>query len=320
MACMPRVPVCLCCIIFQCLFWVIFTIAGLACSFGTLQQGQYAVQVSYLTQILGDTVYTVPGIYYLGMGNILVPYPSTYQNVYFLASERDSSGTMWEVNRPAIQVRSRDGLNMDLSVSIQWQLQQNSLLGLYGLSKLANIKGIFMSMMRGAIVGAASRYTAYEFFTNRTQIVSDMLNDLTKVFDRAKDGLVVTVVSVELREVDLPYSFNSAISDTQAAQQDLEVAQAERDSHIIAKQREQLVAVQKVNEMVQNSQGSAQQILLNNQAVVDQQVIYAQKQAISNAEILQQFVGDADPYGKLFQVMAASALSSHSGDSLLVNM
>jgi len=67
---------------------LIFGIIALPFSFKSLPQVKYALQLNWHTQEISDEVVTEPGLYFVGLGNMLVEFPSTFQTMYFIGDTR----------------------------------------------------------------------------------------------------------------------------------------------------------------------------------------------------------------------------------------
>jgi len=321
------IPVCVCGI---CCWALIFGVIALPLSFKSLAQGKYALELSWHTQEIGDVVQTEPGLYYVGFGNMLVEFPSTFQTMYFVRDTRGIAKETEDDEHPSIQrgplrARSSDGLEMIVSISFQWQLSKGSLRPLYdilggGTPEESLYRDEFVRFARAAIVESCANFAADRFFTNRTTITNDMLQKVTTAFARPDLGMDLIIQGLQLREVDLPDAFDEEIVKTQEQMQEVEVAMAERGAQKITMQKELMVAEERVKQIVQESMGKAEQTRLNNNAVVEQMLIYQQKQADANAEILSKFVQDPDPYARLFELMEIRALNVHNDTRLLINL
>jgi len=318
------VPVCLASICCSALF---FGVIALPLSFKSLAQGKYALELNWGSQHIFDDVKVEPGIYYLGFGNMFVEFPSTFQTMYFI---RDTKGIVEDDEHPSIQrgplnARSSDGLEMVVSISFQWQLKEGSLRPLYdilggGTIEESLYRDEFVRFARAAIVESCANFAADRFFTNRTLITDDMLDKVIQAFTRPDLGMRLDIKGLQLREVDLPDAFDEEIIKTQEQMQEVEVAMAERGEKKIKMQKELMVAEQRVLQIKQESLAHAEETRLSNEAIVKQMLIYQQKQANANAEILGKFTMDADPYGRLFELMEIRALNSHNVTRLMVNM
>jgi regulator of protease activity HflC (stomatin/prohibitin superfamily) len=268
-----------------------------------------------------------PGLYFVGLGNMFVEFPSTFQTMYFI---RDTQGIIEDEDHPSIKrgplrARSADGLAMTVSISFQWQLRESSLKPLYdilggGSLETSLYRDEFVRFARAAIVESCANFAADNFFTNRTLITNDMLVKVRAAFERPDLGLELIIQGLQLREVDLPDAFDEEIVRTQEQMQEVQVAYAEREEQKIAMQKDLMVAEERVKQIVQESLGIAEKTRLENEAVVEQMINYQQKQAIANAEILGKFVNDTNPYARLFELMEIRALNAHNDTRLLINL
>jgi len=297
-------------------------------SFQSLEQGKYALKLNWHTQLIQEKVYTEPGMYFLGLGNMFIEYPSTYQTMYFIKSftkdfvEDDAHPS---ITRGPLRARSADGLEMIVSISFQWQLHEKSLKPLYdilggGSIAVSLYRDEFVRFAKAAIVESCANYAADAFFTNRNNITLNMLEHVKKHFHRSDIGLDIMVQGLQLREVDLPNAFDEEIIKTQEQMQEVEVAYAERQEQRIVMEKNKMVSELKVRQVIQESLGAARKTELGNEAVVEQMLIYQAKQATANSEILSRFLNDADPYARLFELMEIRALQAHNSSRLLINL
>jgi hypothetical protein len=309
----------------------IFAIIALPLSFKSLEQGKYALQLGWASQKIDNEVLTKPGMYMVGLGNMLVEYPSTFQTMYFVADSRgitdeeDEDETSKAIRRGPLRARSLDGLEMIVSLSFQWQLESRSLKPLYdvlggGTLVESLYRDEFVRFARAAIVESCTKFTADSFFKNRTIITEDMQDHVKTAFDKPKKNLFVVIKGLQLREVDLPNAFDEEIIKTQEQMQDVEVALAEREEQRITMLKELMVSEERVKQVKQEAEGAAEKTLLENEAVVKQMLIFQQKQATANSQILSKFVNDSDPYARLFELMEIRALNAHDGKKLLINL
>lgn len=321
---LPVVPACLCsccCIAF------IFGAVALPLSFKSLAQGRYALELNWHTQEIAQTVYTEPGLYFLGFGNMFVEFPSTFQTMYFIkeAANVEDDEEHPSIKRPPLKARSSDGLEMTVAISLQWQLSKKSLKPLYnilggGSPEESLYRDEFVRFARAAVVESCANWAADAFFVNRTTITNDMLEYVTAAFQRPDLGLDISIQGLQLREVDLPDKFDEEIIKMQEQMQEVEVALAERREKRIQMEKELMVAEQRVLQVVKESEGAAEKIRLENEAVVEQLLIFQQKQASANADILGKFSNESNPYERLFDMMEIRALSSHNDTKLLINL
>lgn len=318
------VPVCCCGL---CCFAFIFGIIALPFSFRSLEQGKYALELNWHTQKIGPNVVTEPGMYFVGLGNMLIEFPSTFQTMYFITQLQGiiDDEEHPSIKKPPLRARSSDGLEMLVSISFQWQLNKNSLKPLYDILGGGDIetslyRDEFVRFAHAAVVESCANFAADSFFTNRTVITEDLLQKVKEAFHRPDLGMDLTIQGLQLREVELPQAFDDEIVKTQEQMQEVQVAYAEREEQKITMQKELMVAEERVKQIVQGSLGAAEKTRLENEAVVEQMIVFQQKQATANTEILSKFVNDADPYGRLFELMEIRALNAHNDSRLLINL
>jgi hypothetical protein len=322
------VPLCCLCL---CCCATVFGVIALPLSYKSLEQGRYALELSWTTQKIADGVLSEPGIYLVGLGNMLVEYPSTYQTMYFVRDSRGITDTEdmpevhHDIKKGPIYTRSKDGLEMVVSASFQYQMQPNSLHPLYdilggGELEDAYYRAEFVRFARAAIVESCANFGAAEFFVNRSYITQNMLYYVRKAFERPDIGLGLTITGLQLREVDLPDAFDRELVRTQEELQETLVAYAERQEQQIIMSKNLMVAQEELKQTEQEALGIAGKTLVENEAIVKQILIYAKKQAESNQEVLAQFVNDSDPYRRLFEVMEMRALVAHNKSKMLMNL
>lgn len=85
-------------------------------------------------------------------------------------------------------------------------------------------------------------------------------------------------------------------------------------------QTELLVSQQQVLRILETQSGQARGFLELNDAEVDQQLLFQQRQAVANNEILQIFENDAQPFERLFDIMEIRMLEEHNADNLMFNV
>merc|ERR1719235_280774 len=86
-----------------CCALLIFAVVALPMSFKSLEQGKYALKLNWATQKIDEEVVTDPGLYMVGLGNMLIEYPSTYQNMYFVDDPRIGAGSDDDIKRGALR-------------------------------------------------------------------------------------------------------------------------------------------------------------------------------------------------------------------------
>eukprot|EP00930_Biecheleria_cincta_P054780 TRINITY_DN41186_c0_g1_i1.p1 TRINITY_DN41186_c0_g1~~TRINITY_DN41186_c0_g1_i1.p1 ORF type:complete len:325 (-),score=66.35 TRINITY_DN41186_c0_g1_i1:173-1147(-) len=312
------------CFLACCCFWVIFGAVAIPLSLKSMEQGKYAVELYWGSQQIAAEPVTQPGMRFVGLGNGLLEYPSTYQTMYFTASTKgvqaQTEGQFKPIVRGPLRARSADGLEMYVTTSFQWRLQPAYLTKLYHLLGEEMYRDEFVRFARAAIIEVCAQFPADMYFTNRTQILAVMDEQLRASFSQTERGFVIEIKGVQLQEVDLPDEFDAEIANTQAQMQEYEVAVAERIEKELAMTTDLKVATQEVRQRLEAAQGLAQSIRLANQAEVAQQLIFHERQAQANNEILALFENDSDPYARLFELMEIRAIAEHTQKHMMFSI
>jgi len=318
------VPTCICSL---CCLGLILLVVMIPLSFKSLAQGRYALTLKWGTQRLLPGYTTDAGMYFLGLGNMFVEYPSTLQSMYFANSYNEVVDTddHPSIKRGPIRARSKEGLEMMVSVSFQWQMTEHSMRPLYyilggGTEEQSLYRDEFVRFARAAIIESCANFDAHFFFKNRTVITQDMFEKVVEYFARPSKGLDLSIRGLQLREVDLPDEFDEEIIKTQEQMQEVEIALAEREEQRITLEKDLAVAKERVRQIKTESEGIAEKTRLGNDALVKHTLNLQEKQATANSEILLKFLSDPDPYQRLFELMEIRALSAHNESRILVNL
>eukprot|EP00441_Pelagodinium_beii_P035115 CAMPEP_0197628794 /NCGR_PEP_ID=MMETSP1338-20131121/6941_1 /TAXON_ID=43686 ORGANISM="Pelagodinium beii, Strain RCC1491" /NCGR_SAMPLE_ID=MMETSP1338 /ASSEMBLY_ACC=CAM_ASM_000754 /LENGTH=295 /DNA_ID=CAMNT_0043199791 /DNA_START=74 /DNA_END=961 /DNA_ORIENTATION=- len=295
-----------------------------------MEQGKYSVQLQWMSQTILDQVITEPGLSYVGLGNFLIEFPSTFQTMYFVKDRRgipsleefgDGNAQLFApAVRGPIRARSADGLEMIVSFSFQWRLMPENLKDLYNILGNHMYKDEFVRFARAAVIESCSFFAADEYFVSRAKITDKIKEVLTAYFSNAELGLQMEIEGVQMREVDLPDDFDHEIANTQEQMQEADVAAAMRKEEVIAKERELLVAEQKVREVLQAAEAEAERVRLDNEAQITRLMMLQLKEAEANSEILQKFEDDPNPFDRLFEMMSLRAITNHDEKKIMLNM
>lgn len=310
-----------------CCALLVFTVVAIPMSLKSLEQGKYALKLNWATQKIDEEVVVNPGMYMVGLGNMLVEYPSTFQNMYFVDDEKLGQGSEEDITRGAIRARSLDGLEMRVSVSFQWKLEPSALKPLYdilggGEKEESLYRDEFVRFARAALVNASTKFPADEYFTNRTSITAHMLELVIDAFNKPEKGMQLSIKGLQLRQVTLPKAFDDEIVKTQEQMQEVQVANEERQVQLVAMQRDLDVMKENVLKKILLAEGTANETLQINQAEVDQKLVLEEKNAIANAKVLETLENNtgSDPYQRLFDIMQVRAVSDHSSEQLVMDM
>jgi len=234
---------------------VVTSIIIIFLSFDTLEYQEMGLNYSWISETVEKTSFAA-GRYYLGVGNHFIKFPSMVKSLQFLDDQSPTT------QGPALQSRTRDGLNVRLEVSFQYRLQFPTLYKLY--TTLGDqYELVLVRMAIEQLTTAATFHTAHNFFSNRSVIGEEMHKRLEHHF---KLHAYAEVPFFQLRTVHLPDDFEAAIQDTQVKQQEIQIAQAEQSQNKVAYETTVLQAVQAVRVMSNQGEAEAASIMAQNDA------------------------------------------------------
>lgn len=273
--------------------------------FRSLEYTELGLNYSLLANSVEERGYS-SGRYYLGIGHGFIKFPATVQTIQF-ANEADSVG-------PMLRSRTSDGLEVQLEVSFQYQLNASDIHGLYMAFGL-DYEKVFITLAMDMVTALATNYNATAFFNDRITIGMDMEDQLKQTFGQVAHA---QVPFFQLRSVDLPADFEHAIQDTEVKKQDIQTAMAERENQEVVMETKVLQAQQKAQEIAFQANASAQDVILQANAYVAQFSLSQQLQAQSLQPIYDDFFkGSEDQFMEYLQVRT---LRNHPDTNSIVNM
>ena len=154
---MKGLCVCICTV--SCITGIVLLLLG----FSSLEATEYGLDYSWLSKTISPMV-KYNGLYFIGIGHSFIRFPRNVQTIEF-SKDRNA-------NRPAIESRTLDGLEVTLEISFQYVLQPENLFKLY--SKYGTKwTQIFQNVAIDILTEEATGYTAYDFFMDRGRIKDD---------------------------------------------------------------------------------------------------------------------------------------------------
>jgi len=182
-------------------------------SIGAVPPLFYGIRYNYASKWAEiERVYT-PGRYFLGPWNTFVLFPATVQNIEFVNEPRISpSGERYS----ALHTRTKEGLALDLEVSLQYRLKEADVGKLY-VEFNVNYTSMFVSTIRDTLIAAAAEHHAGEFWTQRKLVgerMQSMVNDILGVTYSEVWGL-------QLMDIALPDQFDKSIVATEIQRQSI---------------------------------------------------------------------------------------------------
>jgi len=151
----------------------------------------------------------------------------------------DSIG-MWKENGligdfPPISPISKDGLRIEVDLLVRWSIDPTKLVELY--TRFPNVDWkdrVISSVVRESGRDVVGQYTAIQIIENRSLLTQDLSTQIVAAM-QAEDSLVDSTLNIEvdLRDIDPPLDFITAIEEKLAAEQGTLQAEFERQKILI---------------------------------------------------------------------------------------
>lgn len=202
---------CVCCTV------LITSIVLIVVSIHSLGTTEVGLEYNGATLKINDDELFSSGRHFLGVGHKFFKYPSKLQTVTFSSSSDDQGAP--------ILARTREGLEVSLSVSFNFKIQQNiaAISALYlDFGEMGEVQAIYNRIARNWIRSVAAEYTAFQFFFNRSIIQVDMEETLHVELTKAH----ASVEQLQLLDIDLPDAFEAARERQSAAFEEIRAAES----------------------------------------------------------------------------------------------
>eukprot|EP00930_Biecheleria_cincta_P043158 TRINITY_DN29672_c0_g1_i1.p1 TRINITY_DN29672_c0_g1~~TRINITY_DN29672_c0_g1_i1.p1 ORF type:complete len:298 (+),score=60.72 TRINITY_DN29672_c0_g1_i1:77-970(+) len=275
-------------------------------SFDTLEYQEYGLNYSMVLETVEKRPYT-SGRYYLGLGNHFIKFPRMVNTVLFSDDQADLK------QGPALESRTRDGLNVRLEVSFQYRLLYDRVYDLYEtLGK--EYEPIFLRMAIEQLSIAATEHDAHFFFTNRSSIGTEMHDKLNNHF---KERAFSEVPFFQLRTVHLPQEFEEALRTTQVKQQEIQIASLQQKSKTVTFKTRVLQAEQAVKVLTNQADAEAASILAQTNAYCQQTKVTQNLQTTALTSMVKASGWNSK---QLLQYMRIRAVRDHPAEKSMISM
>lgn len=186
---------------------------------------------------------------------------------------------------PPISPISKDGLRIEVDLLVRWSLDPTKLVELY--SRFPNVDWkdrVVSSVVREVGRDVVGQYTAIQIIENRSLLTQDLSNQIVAAM-QAEESLVDSTLNIEvdLRDIDPPLEFITAIEAKLAAEQGTLQAEFERQKILIlanASAAEKIIAAE--------GEASSRLILANGTAAAIQ--IIADETGANSTELTNLFL------------------------------
>jgi len=296
-----------------CFCWSLVCIIVFAISWSSLDFQEYGLDYNSWRHTVSTTA-VGSGRYFLGVGHRFLVFPKVYQTIEYSPVPDATAGP--------VQSRTKDGVEVILSVSFQYQLKQENiydLFELYGLEmdgldddEEEPYKRVFSYVARDILTDVSTEYNAFEFFSNRTNIGDRMWRELRSVYER---DYFATVVFFQLKDVDLPDQFEHAIQDAEVSRQYQQRAREIQTKAEIEAQTSVIQAQYSAQIMRQEAGAQANATLLQNHYDIAA-FNFTQRNRLASYKAMYQQLGWSNP-SQLIDYIQISAASANTEDSII---
>lgn len=225
---------------------IIFSITGLSILVSSFKQigfNEYGLKQDIWTKEISEEIYE-EGFYFIGPFYDFLRFPSTYQTIEFTSAPI--------ADDVPLRTQTKDGLQVKVDVSFQFRFRKADILDLY--SQYGNdYKNYFIRVSRSALREVCGEFSAIQFYASRSIVNIAMKNALN-------DSLasLVDVGEFQLRDIDLPNSFEAATEELEVARIQIEIAQYAQKAAIIEAQTLIIQAQANANITIIGAQAAAE--------------------------------------------------------------
>lgn len=223
----------------------------LVTSFTYVEQGYACLTIDPLTGGIADPVLGERFFFRMPWTRTVFIYYATLSTEMWT----DESGKMGEY--PAVKVLSKDGLDIEVDVLIRYELDPLSIIALYkSYPDLRFEDKAISSVTREDVRDVISTYTTLEVIELRESISVGIANKILESLknEPSLQGALKNI-QIDLRDVDPPASFKTAVQEKKKAEQAMLQAEHERSRLLIQ-------ADASAKETIRKAEGEAQSILI----------------------------------------------------------
>lgn len=248
-------------------------IGVLASSFGKVESTEYALEYDIHQKELDDAARS-GGLFMGPPGFEFIKFPST-----FITVDLD--------DRTCV---SNDGLLVNFSVTFQYQMTADNLRSAilkyrdYGKwAKMVEQAGL------SAIHHSCSDFVVTEFQSKRGIIQTAMEDNLKLKLEGSpelgKEGVNALALSLQLRYIGLPEEYKQAVAEKQGAEEDIQLAKAQRKQETTKANTELLTAKEEARKIFDTAKNDAQVLLTEARLQAEEILFSFEKEAQALVEV-----------------------------------
>lgn len=193
----------------------------LVCSFEQIDFNEYGLKQNIWTREISEEIYE-EGFYYIDPFHTFLRFQSTWQTIEFTPD--------FSSDDIPLSTQTKDGLEVTVDVSFQFRLRKQDLLELYS-SYGMDYRDYFIRVARSALREVCGEFSAIEFYATRSKVNLAMKTSLNDSLASLMD-----VGEFQLRDIDLPDSFEAATEELEVARIQIQIEQYAQEAAIIEAQ------------------------------------------------------------------------------------
>lgn len=177
-------------------------------SFNTAEPNEWALKYDMQTrQIESGTLYR-GGRVFTGLGKEFIKFPATRQLMVFASdsySKTIGDSDHVSVNKfPNLFVRSKDGLILDVSVTVTFKVSMdgtyNSIMQMYSKTGADGYIGVLKDIVQDCVRNVAGKFEATKFYENRDQFNLEVKKELSVYMQ----DINVQLYNFQMTNIDFP--------------------------------------------------------------------------------------------------------------------
>jgi len=277
-------------------------------SWSVLEFTEFGLDYNGILRTINPVAYG-PGRHFLGIGHSFIIFPSTVQTVQFSRQGIRS-------NDVPLRSRTKDGLEITLEISFQYQLKLDAIYDMYMLYG-SGYQKVYQRIAMDLLTFSATQHPCKDFFANRTVIASNMEDALRNYFEK-KERILIPLF--QFQSVQLPGNstkFERAISDTQVADQKIKRSQATQEMKRVEFETGVIQAQKNVEITLQQAAARKRTIELHNEAFISQYNQTYINAAEGFKKVRAAFQGDNE---KFLQYLKIRAIRDHPSERSIVSL
>jgi regulator of protease activity HflC (stomatin/prohibitin superfamily) len=253
-----------------------------------VQQDEYAIEYhDLLKQVTSEEIHE-EGRFLRAPAVIMIPYKRTAQTLDFTDDH-------------SVECLSKEGLNMDLDVSVQYQIIKENVRDVFSeLGLEIDWQKYLRSVVAATVMDACAKYTGDQFYSNRDLIEVDIEEMIVDSFVRAKT--YCTMSRLQVRNVNHPAAYAASNQKKQEVESEKARVESARVQLITDKETELLVAEANAGIALTRAKGTANAVLAEATILANAEVrkwserglafslVKSQLGDISNAEFIAQYL------------------------------